>query len=136
MDKKAEILEKITQAGFPGKEVAVTVDEFFNGNEDDGSIGANLYPEQPSLQFFWDTFNTMLASAKVENIFIRIADAEDTDWFYTDTAYVVGDVTFEEVTEMVKELHPSEIYNEWMYGQPVNLSGINPGKKVYSLWWD
>lgn len=43
-----EILEKKTKAGFPKCEVVVSVDDFFDCNEEDGSIGANLYPEQPS----------------------------------------------------------------------------------------
>jgi hypothetical protein len=135
MNRKTEILKKITKAGFPKSEVVVTVDEFFEGNTDGGSIGANLYPEQPSLKTFSDTFKTMLASDKVESIFIRIADAEDTEWFYTDTVYVVGDATKDEVTEMLKGLQPTEIYSDWMYGKPVNIAGFTR-KNIYSVWWD
>jgi hypothetical protein len=136
MDRKIEILERITKAGFPKKEVAVSVAEFFDGNEYEGSIGANLYPEQPSLKFFHETFKTMLASDKVEHIFIRITDAEDSDWFYTDTVYIIGEITIEEVTEMLKELHPTEIYSDWMYKKPVNISDVSAGKIIYSVWWD
>ncbi len=136
MNKKAEILEAITKAGFPKTEVAVSVDEFFDGNVDDSSIGANLYPEQPSLQTFYDTFKTMLTSDKVENIFVRIADTEDSDWFYTDTVYVAGDATMEEVTEMLKALQPTEIYSDWLYGKPVNIPNVNTNKNIYSVWWD
>lgn len=136
MNTKTGILERIKKAGFPKREVAVSVDDFFDGNEDDGSIGANLYPEQPSLKTFYDIFKTMLASDSVENIFIRIVDAEDTDWFYSDTVYVVGDATLEEVTEMLKELHPTEIYSDWMYGKPVNIPNVNTNKNIYSVWWD
>ncbi|MFN0031621.1 MAG: hypothetical protein ACKVOR_05625 [Flavobacteriales bacterium] len=136
MNRKTEILEKITKAGFPKSEVAVSVDEFFDGNDDEGSIGANLYPEQPSLKTFSNTFKSMLASDRVENIFIRIADAEDTNWFYTDTVYVVADATMDEVTEMLKGLQPTEIYSDWMYGKPVNISDVTADKKIYSVWWD
>jgi hypothetical protein len=136
MDRKTEILEQLIVAGFPNKEVAVSVEDFFKDNQDIGSIGCNIYPDPPSLQTFYDTFKTMLISDKVENILVRIADAEDSEWFHTDTVYVIGDVTLEEITEMLKELKPDEIYSNWMYGKPVNISNESTDKMIYSIWWD
>lgn len=136
MERKTEILNKIKGEGYPGKEVVVSLEEFFDGNEDDGSIGANLYPDQPSLKNFYDTFKGMVSSGEVESIFVRIADAEDSDWFYTDTVYVIGNITLKEVKEMLKELKPDEIYSGWMYGMPVNLQNVKIDMPVYSVWWD
>jgi hypothetical protein len=136
MADKTEILKRITKEGFPKKEVVVSVEEFFEGNEDDSSIGCNIYPDPPSLQTFYETFKKMKSSDKIENILIRIADAEDTDWFYTDTVYVIGNVTMEEVKEMLKDLKPDEIYAGWMYGLPQSTTDIKRENKIYSAWWD
>ena len=74
MDKRTELLNKILQNGFPDKEVVVSVEEFFDGNDDIGSIGCNIYPDPPSLQTFYETFTRLKAIDKIENIFVRIAD--------------------------------------------------------------
>jgi hypothetical protein len=134
MDKKAKILTEIEKAGFPEKEVAVSMDDFFEENNDPASIGVNLYPHQPTPQDFYDVFKKIKASDKTENIFVRISDAEEGQWFYSDAVYIVGNWTSDEIKEMVKDLKPDEIYEGWMYGKPVNISQTN--NKVLSLWWD
>jgi hypothetical protein len=134
MDRKIKIVNEIRKHGFPAKEVAVTLEEFFEGNNDDASIGVNLYPHQPSPQDFYDVFKRIKDSEKTENIFVRISDAEEGDWFYTDAVYVVGKWAPDELREVVRDLRPDEIYEGWMYGKPVNISQTND--KVLSLWWD
>ena len=136
MDKRTELLNKILQNGFPDKEVVVSVEEFFDGNDDIGSIGCNIYPDPPSLQTFYETFTRLKAIDKIENIFVRIADIEDSDWFYTDTVFVIGDITISELKEMFKDLRPDEIYSGWMYGLPANLNGEKIDKKIHSVLWD
>ena len=134
MDKKTTILNELKKDGFPDKEVAVTLETFFEGNHGDSSIGVNLYPHQPTPQEFYDVFKKIKSSNKTENIFVRISDADDVDWFYTDAVYIVGNWTADEMREVVKDLHPDEIYDGWMYGKPANVPQTN--SKVLSLWWD
>ena len=134
MDKKTTILNQLKKDGFPDKQVAVTLETFFEGNNDDTSIGVNLYPHQPKPQEFYAVFKKIKSSNKTENIFVRISDADDVDWFYTDAVYIVGDWTVDEIKEITRELQPDEINEGWMYGKPVNVSETN--SKVLSLWWD
>jgi hypothetical protein len=134
MDKKTTILNQLKKDGFPDKEVAVTLETFFEGNQEHSSIGVNLYPHQPTPQEFYDVFKKIKSSTKTENIFVRISNADDVDWFYTDAVYIVGDWTADELREIVKDLQPDEIYKDWMYGKPVNIPATN--SKVLSLWWD
>jgi hypothetical protein len=134
MDKKSRILNEIKGSGFPEKEVAVTMDDFFEGNNDMASIGVNLYPHQPGPQEFYEVFKEIKALEKTEDIYVRISDAEEGEWFYTDAVYIVGNWTAEEIKEIVKDLKPDEIYEGWMYGKPVNIPQTN--NKVLSLWWD
>jgi len=134
MNKKSTILNEIKKEGYPHKEVAVSLETFFEGNNDFSSIGVNLYPHQPSPQEFYSVFKKIKSSPKTENIFVRISDSDDGDWFYTDAVYVVGNWTKDEIKEAVKDIQPDEIYDEWMYGKPVNIPETTG--KVFSIWWD
>lgn len=132
--EKDKILDEIKKYGFPEKEVAVSIETFFEGNNDTGSIGVNLYP-QPSLEDFYSVFKKIKSYDKTESIFVRIAeDDEDAEWFYTDTVYIVGNYSIDEIKVMVKEIQPDEIYENWMYGKPVNIPETK--NNVFSIWWD
>lgn len=135
MDRNNRVLQLVTQAGYPDKEVAVSLPDFFEGNSDMGSIGVNIFPKQPTPQEFYSIFLALKASGKAEEILVRIADTED-DWFFTDTVYVIGSISMEELRDAVKTLEPDEIYTDWLYDKPSNIPDFGSEKKVYSLWWD
>ena len=136
MNGRTELLNKIKRSGFPAKEVVLTLDEFFIGNSDMGSIGVNLYPIQPSPQTFYETFKRLLEDGKIEHAFVRIANIEEVEWFFTDAIFVTGNISLEELQQEVANVQPSEIYSGWMYGLPANLPDNFTDKQVYSLWWD
>jgi len=133
---KSELIQKISEYDLSENEVVLTLDEFFYGNEDPGSIGVNI-PDQPSPQVFYQTFKLLLDNPKVDKILARIVEiGEPEDWFYSDTIYVIGDITIEELESSIAHLSFDEIYNEWMYGTPVNISEADKTKNVFSIWWD
>ena len=136
MDRRKKLLNKIKSDGFPDKEVVLTLDEFFIGNKDIYSIEVNLYPDQPSPATFYETFKRLIQAGQVESVYVRIADVDDTEWFFTDTIFIVGQITLDKLQQEVADLHPTEIYTEWMYGLPAKLSDIFANKQVYSLWGD
>ncbi len=133
MDKKTKVLNQIKADGFPTKEVAVDLATFFDDNNDIGSIGPNLDPPVKPSDFY-SVFKKIKSSDKTENIFVRISDADDTEWFYTDAVYIIGNWTREELSELVKDLHPDEINEGWMYSRPVNIPETK--NKIFTLWWD
>ena len=134
LDRRNELLDKIKKAGFPEKEVILTLDEFFIGNTSYCSIGVNLN-RQPSPTVFYEIFKRLIDEGRLENVFVRIADI-DEKWFFSDTIYVVGKIFKEELQDELYELQPDEINSGWMYGLPANLNGNFSEKDVYSLWWD
>jgi hypothetical protein len=136
MDKKTSLTRKIKSLGFPDKEIVVTLDDFFEGNSDPGSIGPNIYPDQPLPKEFYKKLSDLKGSDKVVDVLVRISDVEDLDWPYTDTIYIITNLTSEELKVILKDLYPDEIYDDWMYGKPVNAPTIEEGMKVYSVWWD
>jgi hypothetical protein len=135
-DKKTLLFDKIMKAGFPEREVFVSVADFFDGNEDTGSIGVNIYPEPPSLSEFHETLSKIENDGKTNSLLIRIADIEDCDWFYSDMVFINGDYTLNEVKKLFKSLKPDEVYEGLMYNEnPNNIPNLNGGKS-YSIWWD
>lgn len=137
MKTKAEILNTIKYYGFPAKEVAISFTDFFNNDNCKDAIGVNIEPEPPLAEKFHQVFKNLLDLGKADSILVRIADIDDPeDWFYSDTVYVIGNVTLEDLKAQIKELSPDEIYEEWMYGKPVNVDGLQNGQKIYSIWWD
>ncbi|HEY4325239.1 MAG TPA: hypothetical protein VGN20_14675 [Mucilaginibacter sp.] len=135
-NKRTLLLKKIKKAGFPAKNIYVSIEDFFDGNEDVGSIGANIYPDPPSLQKFYSTLTEIKNTSKTQNLLIRIADIEDSEWFYSDTIYISGDYSLAEIKKMFKPLKPDEVYEGMMYDQPSNIPQISSGSKAYSVWWD
>ena len=67
-----------------GDEVAVSLELFFIGNDDPGSIGCNLGLDQPPVETFRDVLIRLRARAEVQDFVVRIADADDdTSWPFT-----------------------------------------------------
>ena len=97
MDRRKKLLNKIKSDGFPDKEVVLTLDEFFIGNKDIYSIEVNLYPDQPSPATFYETFKRLIQAGQVESVNVRIADVDDTEWFFTDTVFIVGQITLDKL---------------------------------------
>lgn len=136
MNKKEKLVEKIYSTGYPENEIAVTLEDFFDGNNDRASIGPNIHIDQPSPQEFYQKLSELKKSEKVEDILVRIQDVEDLDWPFTDTVYIISELTIEELKTKLTDLKPDEIYKEWMYGKPINAPEIKNGFSIFSVWWD
>ena len=136
MSKKDKLFEKIESLGYPDNEILVTLEDFFEGNDDYGSIGVNLYPHQPSPSDFYSKFKEIRQLDSVDNIYVRIADTKDGDWAYTDAVYIVTTLTIPDLQKLLTDLQPDEIYEDWMYGKPKNAPDLTNNFKVYSAWWD
>lgn len=135
-DKHSLLLAQIKKAGFPKKEVFVSVEDFFDGNEDDGSIGVNIYPNPPSLQKFKEVLTEIKNADKTSTLLIRIADIEDSDWFYSDMVFISGNYTLSNVKKLFKVLKPDEVYEGLMYNDRLNNISNQISGRSYSIWWD
>jgi hypothetical protein len=133
---KIELIQKLQAFGFPQKEVVLTFEEFFEGNACETSIGVNV-PYKPPVAEFRNTFEKMLKDGVADNVWIRIVDIEDPEeWIFTDTVYVIGNLSIEHLKDYIKHLHADDVYEGWMYGEPVNAGEYDRSKKVYTLFWD
>ncbi len=134
--RKAALVPRITALGFPEKEVVLPLEEFFLGNHEASSIGVNLSSAPPPAEFH-RVLKALIDRGDAERILVRINDIQDPeDWFYSDAVHVIGTIGREALAASVADLSPDEVYEGWMYGEPVNAGPIPPELKVYSLWWD
>lgn len=137
MNNKDEILDRLDAAGYPENEFALQYDEFFADIEDPEVIGVNIPYNKPTTQEFYQVFQLIAEYPEVEDIYVRIADADyPQDWFYSDAVYIIGNMSEDLVRKLTENLYPDEISTGWMYGFPANLEKKLEKKRVISLWWD
>jgi hypothetical protein len=114
----------------------VAVERFFDGNEDEASIGCNL-AEHPGI----DTFRTVLLGLTkrpdVESVYALIAEVDPGEeyWPFTDTILVVGSIPAEELASLLSELEPDEVGAAEDFGIPEELLA-KCGAPVLAVWWD
>jgi hypothetical protein len=137
MDLKDDILDKLDELGYPENEVVLTLEEFFENNDNGDTIGVNIVHNKPSPQEFYEVLKHITDYPEVDAIYVRIADAEfPQEWFFSDTVYIVGELDIERITDITELLYPDEISEGWLYGTPVNIPKTLANKRVVSLWWD
>lgn len=80
----------------------VPVEEFFDGNDDLGSIGCNLV-EHPGIDVFRDTLIGIARRADVVVVYAAIAEVDpgEGSWPFADTIFVVGTIPRGELAEIL-----------------------------------
>lgn len=137
MDIKDELLDKIEALGYPDNEVVFTLEEFFEDNDNEFTIGVNITHNKPSPQEFYEVMKHITNYPEVDGIYVRVTDVEfPQEWFYSDTIYIVGDMDIERLSDITELLYPSEITDGWLFGVPVNVPKAHATKNVLSIYWE
>jgi hypothetical protein len=139
MDMKARsrLAAEIARQQNSGGEIAVPLELFFEGNDDQGSIGCNLGDNQPSIAAFHQTLAALQSKPEVQEVWVRIADSNDEDtWPYTDTVYVISSLQQNEIENALAELRFDEVTLGWMHGKPNSAPEPKAGFVSFSVWWD
>jgi len=133
------LLSRIREQGFPedGARPVVTLEEFFEGNDDLGSIGCNL-TEHPGPQRFYAVLRDVRGRGDVQDVLVAITeDMGDDEWPFSDSIYVVTSASREQVAQWVAELQPDPLGGEGYFPTaPGAAPALKPGFRVYTLWWD
>jgi len=130
-----EIYRQMEQEGEDGALPIVSFDLFFEGNNDEGSIGCNLL-NHPGIEVFYNTLKKLKSLNEVQDIFVEIYEVEDVEWPFSERIYVLSSLNSEEIFEYLSTLEPSEISDDYQFGKPTNAPELNKDMKVYSIWWD
>jgi hypothetical protein len=114
----------------------ISVERFFDGNDDPGSIGCNLTPH-PGIPAFRDILSGLLGRAGVQAVYAQIYELDPGDgcWPFADTVLVVGTISADELADAVTLLQPSTIEDAKEFG----ISSVDFEKHdspVLAIWWD
>ena len=137
MRKKLE--EKIYAQGYPDAPTApiVSLEDFFEGNDDEGSIGCNLL-EHPGIKTFYKVLLDIKNKENVQDVFVEIMEIEDDEeyWAFSERVYILTNANISEVEDWVEPLEPSEIDEGYAFGEPPLAPNLKEEYKVLSVWWD
>jgi hypothetical protein len=138
--KRQNLVERIKMLGLCCSDrplPLVTLEEFFVGNDDFGSIGCNLTP-MLGPQMFFERLNSIRSQPNVQDVFVEISEvAEDpTTWPFADRVYILTSGTPDEIKRWTADLQPDSIQEGLLYGKPFSVPELRPGFKCYGVWWD
>ena len=136
--KRAQLIAAIRAVESPSRSqrVLVSRSQFFDGNDDPGSIGCNL-TKHPGVGAFDKVFDQIEHTEGVSGVYLAISEVDETYddiWPFTDTALIatcLAPSTFEAV---LRRLSPDSIApsQESFSNPPV----ISEGYQLVSVWWD
>lgn len=142
MSLRTQLVKKILAQGLPGYDKPfpiVSLEEFFTGNDDLGSIGCNL-SDHPGLRRFFSVLRTIRNRPEVQDVLVTIYECDEDDesmWPFSERVYVFTTASIDELTVWAADLQPSEVGDDgFVGGEPAAAPKLQPGMKVLSLWWD
>ena len=126
---KAELAEQ------PAPQI-VSVERFFDGNDDLGSIGCNLM-DHPGVEAFRDLLTGLLRRPDVQAVYAQISELDPGDgcWPFTDTIFIVGAISPDELRDILSPLEPDEVGLGEQFHIPTLITQ-NHQAPVWTAWWD
>jgi hypothetical protein len=123
--------------GGTGPEPLLSLELFFEGNDDEGSIAPNL-GNHPGVAHFASVLLEIRARPDVDDVLVGVSEVMSEDeWPYASHVYVVTSAPERDVDEWVELLvcdPPGDGW--WNDAPPVNAPPIPGGSRIVMLWWD
>lgn len=131
--KRNALVERLSKDEEP---LLVPIDEFFDGNDDLGSIGCNL-TDHPGIDAFRKKFAALKARADVEAVYARISELDPgpDSWPFSDTVIVFGKISVEELRAILAGLQPDEVVPVQEFGLGSEVTARH-GSPALLAWWD
>lgn len=114
----------------------VPIELFFDGNDDEASIGCNLYPH-PGMDVFRSTLLGILGRPDVVAAYALISELDpgEGSWPFADWVFVVGAIAPDDLANALAPLQPDTV-------GPPDYPGITEAiarqhaVPVLAAWWD
>jgi len=114
----------------------ISIDDFFEGNDDLGSIGCNLI-SHPGVEKFYSVFAHIRSLSDVQDVLVEIKDLVDEhSWPFADTVFVLTSKSRDDLQKLVASLEPDEIGPFPPASIPRDLPALKDGMKIIGVWWD
>ncbi len=136
---KEDLLKKIyEQEDSLGKSLPiVSLEDFFEENNDIGSIGCNIL-EHPGIEKFYSILKEIRNKVNVQDVLVEIMEYDELDntWPFSERIYILTKEETSEISIWTKELQVDDIGEGYVYGEPKAVPKLEEGYLVHSLWWD
>lgn len=129
LSKRSRLIEELSKQAEPQ---LVPITQFLDGNDDVGSIGCNLL-EHPGIEAFRKVFAELATCPDVKAIYAQIAELDPGDdcWPFSDTVFVVGSISADELKKILSPLEPDEVGTAQDFGAPESIA-----EHALAAWWD
>ncbi len=115
----------------------LSLSEFFDGNDDFGSIGCNLSPP-PGPAEFYEVLKVISARSGVADVRVQITMFDDPEmWPFSDTVWIITSAAPESVVEWFDAaIRPDECSAGWTAGVSLEPVPVPDGMQPVACWWD
>jgi hypothetical protein len=139
--RRSQLIERLRALGLPSPDrpfPLVTLEEFFEGNDDYGSIGCNLNP-MLGPEFFFEKLKLIRLQPNVQDVLVQVIEVEQEDptmWPFSDRVYVLTDAAPDDVADWAAPLQPDAVEEGFSNGKHDCAPELMSAFRCYSLWWD
>jgi hypothetical protein len=141
MTPRERLLKRINRNGdinnFDNPRPLVTLEEFFEGNDDFASIGYNFNPP-PGPQALYKLFKHVRDRPDVADVLVEVKDHEDPEgWPSSDTVWIVTSASPDEVQGWLgDQFRADEILEGWGTSLKREPYEVPVGMKAIGVWYD
>lgn len=138
---RTKLMKKIIEQGILDPKVKyapiVSLEEFFEENSDESSIGCNLL-EHPGIDTFYKVLHGIRSKPDVQDVFVEITDYEEDEeyWPFSERVYILTSAALEEVEGWTVPLEPDEVDEGYAFEKNPSAPELLKGHHVISIWWD
>src|SRR5436190_2195512 len=123
MDMKARerLIARLVGCYDSGDErVAMSLDEFFEGNTDEASVGGgHVDPDHPGLEVYREVLGKIRQLPRVQGVYLEAAEVPDPDdededemWVTAIRTVILTDAPLEEVAGWVATFRPRDVWEQ------------------------
>ncbi|WP_432941291.1 hypothetical protein ACQPXM_33315 [Kribbella sp. CA-253562] len=127
------------QGGYDGAgpEPVVSLELFFDGNDDLASIGSNL-SDHPGPAHFYGVLSAIRDRPDVHSVWVGVSEVMGPDeWPFSDHVYVVTTASPAEVGSWAASLGADMPGDDWWNdAPPLREIEVPPQTRLVTLWWD
>jgi len=115
----------------------LTLSEFFEGNDDFGSIGCNLQP-LPGPAKFNEVLKKIATRSDVADVRVQITMFDDPEmWPFSDTVWIITSAAPQTVAEWFEAaLRPDNCSAGWTDAVSFETVPVPDGMQAVACWWD
>ena len=114
----------------------LTLAEFFEGNNVEGTIGCNLIPT-PGPAEFYEILKRIAQRPDVADVRVQIRMFDDPEWPFSDVVWIVTTAGPDIVAEwFAAAVRPDKCWAGWPQEVAVEPCPIPPGMHPVGCFWD